>query len=292
MGWEGDGEYLIQIVNRCYDAVVHWRRNLFKIPSGKVGVAFVHELSRLFQAYAESSALEGVALKAAMILPALLLQKPHARSRTKEHTKHLERRLNLWKDGDLASLLDEGQTIQSSLTREYSGWSSLSDQLTRKFSKLMMEGKVRAALRLIADNNTGQPLHLNSQIDFKLTRKELETSCWSNTLQSTCESKHPCHRPPSQHLWKDWWPAHTQHCLKNGWNCWTIRFGCSSVETPLPLLQISLHWAICDSLAAVARRLSTTLVDPRGLSASFCCMLTHSFGQVSRSTAHRHWRDC
>ena len=107
------GEYFVQIVNRCYDEAVHWRRNLFKIPSGKAGVAFVQELSRLFQAYAESSALEGVAFKAAMILPALLLQKPHARSRTKEHTKHLERRLNLWKEGDLASLLDEGQTIQS-----------------------------------------------------------------------------------------------------------------------------------------------------------------------------------
>ena len=96
-----------------------------------------------------------MALKAAMILPALLLQKPHARSRTKEHTKHLERRLNLWKDGDLVSLLDEGQAIQSRLAREYNGQSSPSDQLTRKFTKLMMEGKVRAALRLIADNNTG-----------------------------------------------------------------------------------------------------------------------------------------
>ena len=81
---------------------------MFKIPSGKVGVAFVHELSLLFQAYAESSALEGVAWKVAMILPALLLQKPHARLRTKEHTKHLEHRLNLWKDRDLVSLLDEG----------------------------------------------------------------------------------------------------------------------------------------------------------------------------------------
>jgi len=51
------------IVNRCNDEAVHWRRNLFNIPSGKVEVAFVNELSRLFWAYAESSALEGVALK-------------------------------------------------------------------------------------------------------------------------------------------------------------------------------------------------------------------------------------
>ena len=70
-------------------------------------------------AYAESSALEGIALKAAMIMPALLFQKPHSRSRTKEHVKHLERRLNLWKDGNIDSfILDEGQTIQSRLSRE------------------------------------------------------------------------------------------------------------------------------------------------------------------------------
>ena len=51
-------------------------------------------------------------------IPALLLQKPHARSKTNEHTKHMDSRLNLWKDGDPASLLDEGQTIQGQLARE------------------------------------------------------------------------------------------------------------------------------------------------------------------------------
>ena len=47
-------------------------------------------------------------MKATMIMPALLLQKPHLKSRTKEHAKHLERRLATWKVGDLDSLLDEG----------------------------------------------------------------------------------------------------------------------------------------------------------------------------------------
>ena len=113
-----DGEYLTQKLDQCYKEVVHWRRNLFKIPSGKAGTSFVREVSRMFQAYAESSALEGIAMKAAMILPALLLQKPHSRSRTKEHVKHLECRLSLWKGGNLDSLLEEGQTIQSRLSRE------------------------------------------------------------------------------------------------------------------------------------------------------------------------------
>ena len=119
----------------------------------------------MFQAYADSSALEGIAMKAAMILPALLLQKPHPRSRTKEHVKHLERHLCLWKDGNLESLLDEGQTIQSRLAKDCNSRNPPTDQLSRNFSELVMEGKVRAALRLIADDNTGRPLRLDSPID-------------------------------------------------------------------------------------------------------------------------------
>ncbi len=64
--------------------------------SGKAETSFVREISHLFQACAERSTLEGIAMKSAMILPALLLQKPHSRSRTKDYAKHLERRLGLW----------------------------------------------------------------------------------------------------------------------------------------------------------------------------------------------------
>ena len=117
--WEKkDGEYITQKVNQCYNKVVHWRRNLVKEPFGKAGTSFVHEISRMFQAYSGSSALERIAMKATMIMPALLLQKPHLKSRTKEHAKHLERRLATWKVGDLDSVLDEGQTIQSRLARD------------------------------------------------------------------------------------------------------------------------------------------------------------------------------
>ena len=65
----------------------------------------MRELSRLFQAFGDGSAMECVALKAAMVLPALLLQKPHAKSKAKEHSTHLEHRLNLWEKGDINSLV-------------------------------------------------------------------------------------------------------------------------------------------------------------------------------------------
>ena len=52
---------------------------MFSVPSGNAGNAFVSELARLFQAYAEGSALESIALKAVTVMSALLLQKKHHR---------------------------------------------------------------------------------------------------------------------------------------------------------------------------------------------------------------------
>lgn len=49
-----------------------------------------------------------------MIMPSLLLQKLSKDSKTKSHTKTLERRLQLWTDKHLAERLKENETIQSS----------------------------------------------------------------------------------------------------------------------------------------------------------------------------------
>ena len=69
-----------------YSEAVHWKRNIFLVPSGSVGKEFIQEMARIFEAYAEGSQLESFALTAAMTMPLLLLQKPH-----KEHTCQLSR---------------------------------------------------------------------------------------------------------------------------------------------------------------------------------------------------------
>ena len=123
----------------AYNEVVHWKRNVFKVPSGKVGKAFVFELAHLFNAYVEASTLESVAITAAMTLPSLLLQKPHHLSKVKDHVQCLERRMKLWKEGDIVSLLHEGRTIQQRLPK--TPWDPKSqEKLARSFAKLMMEG--------------------------------------------------------------------------------------------------------------------------------------------------------
>ena len=69
-----------------------WRRNLFKIPSSRQRKAFVQEMASLFQCYTDASAREKVALKAAKVLPALVLQKPSKISKSKDHIKCIERK--------------------------------------------------------------------------------------------------------------------------------------------------------------------------------------------------------
>ena len=36
-----DGESCVSIINECYSTAVHWKPNLFRIPSGNVGEAFI-----------------------------------------------------------------------------------------------------------------------------------------------------------------------------------------------------------------------------------------------------------
>ena len=80
-----DGEKIAADINSIYTQIVHWKHNLFKVPSGKYGKVFGQELARLFNAYGEASAIEGVSLKAAMIFPALVLQKPFKSSKSRDH---------------------------------------------------------------------------------------------------------------------------------------------------------------------------------------------------------------
>ena len=125
-------------------------------------------------------------MKAAMVMPALLLQKPHPRSKAKEHVLHLERRLKLWESGRLKELMDQGRTIQCQLNRNPPR--KLEDT-ARVFAKLMMEGKVRAALRIVTDSNGSGTLPLDKVADPD--RDAVETVC------DVLSKKHPPKQAPS-----------------------------------------------------------------------------------------------
>ena len=91
-----DGPDVYRIISEAYNEIIHWRPNFFQVPSGNSGKALVTEIARLYQAYANDSSLESIAIKASFVCQALLLQTPSSRSKAKDHCQHLQRRLQLW----------------------------------------------------------------------------------------------------------------------------------------------------------------------------------------------------
>ena len=88
-------------------------------------------------------------MKVFMVLPNLLLQKPSPTSKAKEHTKVLEQRMKLWEEGKTVDILKECRTIQKKLT---TGKKRSAFDVTRVFSKLVLEGKIGAALKFLDEN--------------------------------------------------------------------------------------------------------------------------------------------
>ena len=126
-------------------------------------------------------------MKAALIIPALLLQNPHQRSNPKQHSALMERRLKLWSQADMERLLNEGRTIQQEINKKRGKRKRQNQDVARSFAKQMMEGKVKAAMRSIENNSSGGQLQLNA------------TACPSipATVREILKEKHPQRRQPN-----------------------------------------------------------------------------------------------
>ena len=61
----------------------------FLDPLGKIGKEYVKKQSQLFHGYAKETLIVGVAMKAVMLTPLLLLQKPHVTPKSKDHMRCL-----------------------------------------------------------------------------------------------------------------------------------------------------------------------------------------------------------
>ena len=269
-----NGTTFKDVITHCYEKVVHWKRNMIKVPSGKSGNLFVKELTRLFQAYVSDSALQSVALKAAMVLPSLVLQKPSKKS--KNHPGLITRRLKLWQEGQLTELLHEGQTIQSRLNFHPQAQHPAKDK-TKQFTKPMGEGKVKAALRLLEGEPSGGPLPLDQYIDNS-----------RRTVLDILKSKHP---PPSHVLGVDFDLETT-----SGQELHPILFdqidsslirstvqkmdgaaGPSGLDTScwrrLCTAFKNYSTDLCDVLASLCRKICTEYLDPSDLAPLVACRL-------------------
>ena len=161
------------MLNTVYDKVVFWRKNIFLLPSGRFGKLYIEETTRLINSWTHNSPLQDVAVKAIMVMPNLLLQKPSRNLKSKDHLEALERRLHLWKEGELKELLIEGETTQKSLSD--SKRTTTIDELYKQFKNYMKKGNVNAALKLLTNSMKDGILPLNIQTLNSLKEKHPES---------------------------------------------------------------------------------------------------------------------
>ena len=113
-------------------------------------------------------------MKAAMIMPSLLLQKPSKESKSKDQLKALEQTMELWQSGDILELLQESLMIQRNL-KSVKGSKTVA-QIFKKFVEKMQKGNVNGALRLLTDHMDHGILPLNDDSISKLKMKHPQAS--------------------------------------------------------------------------------------------------------------------
>ena len=94
-----------------------------------------------------------------MVLPPLILPKASATSKSKEHSAAIERRLALWKQGDLDLLLKEVRFIQGKFVN--SKKARAVEDVSKVFSKLVLQGKLSAAMKLLDNESSSGLLDLS-----------------------------------------------------------------------------------------------------------------------------------
>ena len=221
--------------------------------------------------------MESIALRAATVLPILLLQKPHRTSNTKEHITCLEKRLKIWKEGNLNDLVLEGRAIQHRLPKSNSPMGK--QNLSRSFANLMFAGKTKAALDQLSNNGErGGVLHLADPSDPSipgspsvkevLNSKHPDGQCVKAEciLSSDHQNAHPvifdsvdANAIRSTAL-RITWSAGPSGIDAHGWRRPCTSFKGASID-------------LCNSLALVARRICTLFVDPKCIAPLLACRI-------------------
>ena len=107
-----------QVIAAAYEEIVHFRPNLFSIPSGAHGRSVVDLSARYLNTFGTNAAGEGIALTALMVCHSLLLQQQVNCLTRKVHVECLNRRMQLWNEGNIDELVREVRTTQRQLTKE------------------------------------------------------------------------------------------------------------------------------------------------------------------------------
>ena len=271
-------------IAKAYDEIVHWRKKFFMIPCNAVGKAFVNKLVTQLQSFVDSGGKDFVALYNFMVLPTLLLQKPTRDNCVyKEATEHLRRRLDLWDEQDLPSLLDEGRCLHKHALKRRPGGQFLGEKdRVREFGLSMASGQVHRALHTLTEETNGTSSSGVLQMEERITLLDGR----SVLVEDLLSEKHPPPQSASEDILADGDPAQVNPIRFEALTpklMERIALQCTGSAGPLGLdadtwrrLCTTFKGAstnMCRSLANMARLISTEVVDSVAIEPFIACRL-------------------
>ena len=150
--------------------ITSWKSNFFQMPRNATGKEAIKEMTRLLHHFNNKTAWEPVAMHLLIVFITLMLQKPAKNSKNRQNTKYLKKRLDLWKEGNLSAIMSECEEVQRRMQSKSPNQKK--ESVMRGFSRLMMTGKVRQALKLVDADSEVTGVHaMNDEIREVLQRK-------------------------------------------------------------------------------------------------------------------------
>ena len=146
---EGE-ENLLGIINTIYNKILDWKKNIFFLPRGKSGTAFIKTLSHLIRCFVDKTKWERLSLPLVHIFVPLMLQRPSVNSKPKDNVRYLLSRLERWEKGDIMSIFNETNEVQKRMRKTLTNRETAKE---KSFLRLMMFGKIGPAAKFINNDD-------------------------------------------------------------------------------------------------------------------------------------------
>ena len=164
----------------AFNELVHWKRNLFDLPKGVPGKAFINELTKHINKWSSKSPNWEICLKSLMVMPSLILQRTSNKCKMSQIKSHVEKSLNLWENKGVEGLLNKTRTIQKSFPQRQKPQTT--EEKVKILAKLVLEGKVNAANWLLDDGTTRGVLPLSVDVMKTLRQKHPNAKPSNDTM--------------------------------------------------------------------------------------------------------------
>ena len=168
-------------IHKVWWHAVALRRNQYSQPDGAIGTRFVHMLSAELEAYTTGRQSS----EADFVFISLILQQDKMVWWGCDIRRLLARRMDMWDAGRLQELLHEAERYDKQLTSRHVTMNT--EHVERIFNRLMLQGKVRSAVRFLTERSGGGVLGLHAEAHGK-------SGPLGRFVLDVLEDKHPSQR--------------------------------------------------------------------------------------------------